>query len=174
MSESIVISIALPASHATVSDWRAQLIDETGANVGSPVSTGFVHVGSGGFYQWFYDAMPDDFQGGVQFYSNADPTTTLGLISVNPLQATVFPSGANEVTFTVRNSVTNLPIDGATVWISTDLAGTNVIWSGATDAFGEARNINGEKPFLNNGTYYGWVQDSGYTDTNPTTLNVSP
>lgn len=85
-----------------------------------------------------------------------------------------FPAGANEVTFTVRNSVTLLPIDGATVWISTDLAGINVVWSGNTDAFGVARNVLGEKPSLNTGTYYGWVQDSGYTDANPTTLAVSP
>lgn len=90
------------------------------------------------------------------------------------LQATVFPSGANPVTITIRNSLTTFPIDGAKVWISTDLAGANVVWSGATDAFGVARNVLGELPALNNGLYYRWVQDSGYTDSNPTAMNVSP
>lgn len=89
------------------------------------------------------------------------------------LSAAIFPAGAIEVTFTVLNSVTSLPIDGARVWISTDLAGTNTIWAGTTNAFGVAINVNNEKPFLNAGTYYAWIQDSGYTDTNPTTLNVS-
>lgn len=89
------------------------------------------------------------------------------------LSAATFPVGAIEVTFTVLNSITSQPIDGARVWISTDLAGTNTIWSGTTNAFGIAINVNNEKPFLNAGTYYAWIQDSGYTDTNPTTLVVS-
>lgn len=173
MAQTIVVGIQIPSTYGTISDWRAQLVDLDGNNDGSPISVTFADLGNN-FYQWSYDSLDDDFQGGVKFYSNADSSTTLGYVAINPLTATVFPSGSNEVTFTVTNSVTMLPIDGATVWISTDLAGTNVVWSGTTDAFGVARNVNGEKPFLNTGTYYGWVQDSGYTDTNPTTLNVSP
>jgi hypothetical protein len=81
--------------------------------------------------------------------------------------------GAIEFTYTVINNATSNPLDGATVQISTDLAGSNIIWSGVTDAFGVARTLAGIKPFLDPGTYYFWVQKSGYAFTNPDTETVS-
>lgn len=173
MTQSISCSIILGANHAGLSDLRAQLYDTAGATVGSPVSTGFVVLGNAanGNYGWTGN-VADDFQGFINFYSLADATIA-AMVTINQLAATTFPAGANEVTITVNNSITSLPIDGAKVWITTDLVGTNTIWAGTSDAFGIARNVLGEKPFLNTGTYYAWIQDSGYTDTNPTTLNVS-
>lgn len=67
----------------------------------------------------------------------------------------------------------NIPIDGVTVDISTDIAGTNVIWSGETDTFGVARDDFGRLPRLDPGTYYFWRQLAGYTFNNPDTETVT-
>lgn len=81
---------------------------------------------------------------------------------------------AIEFTYTVTNSVTGLPVPAVTVTVSTDLAGTNLVWSGFTDAFGVARDVNGDLPRLDAGTYYFWKWKSGYIDDqNPDTEVVS-
>lgn len=81
--------------------------------------------------------------------------------------------GAIEFTYTVTDSVTTLPIEGVEVWITTDMAGLNVIWNGVTDASGIARDLDGYKPWLDAGTAYFWSQKTGYTFTNPDTEIVS-
>lgn len=89
-------------------------------------------------------------------------------------QPSEFPAGAISFTYTVTNSVSGLPESGVTVWVSTNLAGTNVIWSGTTDAFGVARDVNGNLPMLNAGTYYFWKFKVGFVDDqNPDTEVVS-
>lgn len=68
-------------------------------------------------------------------------------------------------TYTVTNSTTLLPIAGAEVWITTDLAGANLVITGlTTDAFGVARDADGNLPYLDPGTYYFWKQISGFDD----------
>lgn len=82
--------------------------------------------------------------------------------------------GAVDYTYTVTNSVTLLPIPGVTIWVTTDLAGNNVIWNGTTDAFGVARDENGNLPLLDPGTYYFWKHKTGFTDDdNPDTEVVT-
>lgn len=84
---------------------------------------------------------------------------------VSPI--TIFPAGAIEYTYTVTNSVTLLPEEGVDVWVSTDLAGTNVVWRGTTDSFGVARDVLNSKPMLDAGTYYFWRNKVGFTDVDP-------
>jgi hypothetical protein len=63
-----------------------------------------------------------------------------------------------------------IAIPGTIVWITTDIAGALIIWSGVTDAFGVARDAFGNMPWLSSGgTYYFWRQKVGYTFTNPDT-----
>jgi len=82
--------------------------------------------------------------------------------------------GAIEFTYTVTDSVTTNPIEGVEVWITTDLAGNNIIWNGTTDNLGIARDINNNKPWLDSGTYYFWKQYGSYSDDdNPDTEVVS-
>lgn len=81
--------------------------------------------------------------------------------------------GAIAFTYTITNSVTLLPIEGVEVWITTDLAGLNVVWNGDTDSFGVARDDNGYLPWLDPGTVYVWAQRTGYTFANPDTELVS-
>ena len=81
--------------------------------------------------------------------------------------------GALAFTYTLTNSVSLLPIEGAVVWITTDVAGVNVVWNGDTDAFGVARDDNGNLPYLDPGTYYFWRQHGDFTFVNPDTEVVS-
>jgi len=82
--------------------------------------------------------------------------------------------GAVEFTYTVTNSVTTNPVDGCEVWFTTDLAGNNVVWVGLSDTFGVARDVNGNKPLLDPGTYYVWKQLAGYIiDDQPDTEVVA-
>ena len=67
-------------------------------------------------------------------------------------------------TYTVTDSVTLLPVEGVEVWVSTDLAGDNIVWYGVTDAFGVARDRYDFLPRLDPGTYYFWKQRVAYID----------
>ncbi len=79
-----------------------------------------------------------------------------------------------EFTYTVTNSVTSDPIQGVVVNVSTDIAGSNVVFSGLTDAFGVARHgTTNELPFLDPGTYYFWSRKSGFSFVNPDTEVVA-
>ena len=80
-------------------------------------------------------------------------------------------AGAVQFTYTVDDGVD--PIDGAEVWITTDDAGSNVVWYGITDAFGVGRAADNSKPMLDVGTYYAWTKKAGYSFSNPDTLTVT-
>ncbi|MHC4544799.1 MAG: hypothetical protein ACYTDW_19675 [Planctomycetota bacterium] len=83
-------------------------------------------------------------------------------------------SGCINFTYTVVSTVApNPPIPGVAVTVSTDLAGTNVIWGGTTDAFGVARDGFGQVPCLVAGTYYFWRNLAGWSFSNPDTEVVS-
>ncbi len=68
-------------------------------------------------------------------------------------------------TYTVTDSETTNPIPDVSVWFSTNSAISNAIWYGGTDAFGVARDANGNKPRLDPGTYYVLCRKTGYTFT---------
>lgn len=112
-------------------------------------------------YTIYIEATVDSDQGGISFAFEV------------VLVSTVFPSGAVSFTYTVFDSVTGLALDGVEVWFSTDVAGSNIVWKGTTDAFGIARDVNENLPNLDAGTYYAWRQRSGYTFNNPDTEAVS-
>lgn len=76
-------------------------------------------------------------------------------------------SGAITFTYTLTSSVDDTPIAGADVWVTTDQAGTNIVASGVTDAFGQVVF------YLDAGTYYVWRQLAGWTFANPDTEVVS-
>ena len=82
------ITLHLPAGplYAGLVDLRAQLINTSGATVGSAISAGFVEVGSAGNYIWTYASMPDGHTGIITFYSNAAPSNILGIATINPAE----------------------------------------------------------------------------------------
>mgnify|MGYP000855145491 FL=1 len=75
-------------------------------------------------------------------------------------------TGAKSHTVQVNSTAGNVPVVAAAVWVSTDLAGDNVIASGRTNTFGSATFL------LDVGTYYLWVLDEAYLANNPTTITV--
>lgn len=62
---------------------KAQLVDSSGVNVGSEVTTGFTEIG-GGAYLWHYTAFPDAHRGGVKFYTGTLPSGFKAFAAINP------------------------------------------------------------------------------------------
>ena len=85
------------------------------------------------------------------------------------LDAITAQAGAGAITFTytLTSSVDSTPVADADVWVTSDLAGSNVLASGTTDASGEVVF------YLDAGTVYVWAQKSGWNFTNPDTETVA-
>lgn len=76
------------------------------------------------------------------------------------------PLGAGSIVVTINITELGVPVDGCEVWVTTDIAGTNVVASGVTDAFGNLIVT------LDSGVYYVWKQKAGINFTNPQTMTV--
>src|SRR3990172_3638516 len=62
---------------------------------------------------------------------------------------------AIEFTYIVTNFITGLQEEGVQCWFKrVNDAAADAVWYGVTDAFGVARDSNGNLPFLDSGTYY--------------------
>lgn len=70
-------------------------------------------------------------------------------------------AGAEEVIYELTSDVDGTPIPDANIWVTTDVAGTNVIASGLTNALGTITF------WLDVGTYYVWRFKTGWTFDNP-------
>ena len=79
-------------------------------------------------------------------------------------------SGGTEETYTVTDDVTGFPIDGVHVWVSTDLAGANIIWDGFTNAAGVVKYYH---DLVTGTTVYLWREVAGYSFVNPDSENTS-
>lgn len=85
-------------------------------------------------------------------------------------------AGALEITYTVRvdDEDSGAVLAGVDVWITSDAAGSLVVWRGVTDANGVLRETAGSsKPWLDAGVWYFWREKSGYTFSNPDTETFS-
>ena len=89
------------------------------------------------------------------------------ITKVDALAVATIGLGACTWAYTLTDSVTMLPIEGAEVWVTTDLAGTHMVAHGYTNASGIVTF------FLDAGTNYFWRQHGSYTFTNPDTEIVS-
>lgn len=126
-----------------------------------------------------YTSDSDQYPGAVQL-TDTDPDEVAAAVSAavdavltaahgaGSWQTTGAPgTGSVTFTYTMTSQLTGLPLDGVFVWVSTDLAGANVIASGSTDAFGNVVF------FLDPGTYYFWRRHSQFTFGNPDTEVVA-
>jgi hypothetical protein len=84
------------------------------------------------------------------------------VVNANTYDSAFAATGAYEKVYTVLDDEED-PIDGVSVWVTTDIEGTNVIASGTTNVFGKVTF------YLDAGTYYFWSQKAGYDFTNPDT-----
>ena len=100
-------------------------------------------------YTIYIEATVDGDTGGISYSFTA--YTQLGGAA----------AGAISWTYTLTVAETAIPIDGAAVWVTTDLAGTNIIASGVTDDAGEVTF------YLDAGTRYIWRSHAEYNFVNP-------
>ncbi|MDQ6963935.1 MAG: hypothetical protein Q9M13_03335 [Mariprofundales bacterium] len=104
MAYSLCVSLSLGSTKAGLL-LAAQLVDTTGAAVGTEITTGFVEIGDGN-YLWYYAGFPDGFRGGVKFYEQGQ-TTILAFVAVNPEEAE-----HNDVRVSTRASQADILSDG--------------------------------------------------------------
>jgi len=97
------------------------------------------------------------------FYENS-VATVMGTFKIT----TFAGAGAITWAYTLTDEDTGLPIADATIWITTDIGGANIIASGLTNANGVATF------YLDVGTVYVWRQKSGYDFDNPDQETVAP
>lgn len=64
----------------------AQVVDSTGASVGSAITSGFAEIGSGN-YLFHAAAIPANHRGGIKVYETGVPATVLAFVAVNPEDA---------------------------------------------------------------------------------------
>lgn len=85
MTYTLDFSLALGSSKTGLT-MACQLVDTSGANVGSEVTTGFTEIGQG-YYLWNYASIPDAHRGGVKFYEDGVAGTILAFAAINPEEA---------------------------------------------------------------------------------------
>lgn len=161
------------------------LVDASGNEVAG-LGTGFTLELSkaGGAFNASAGTKAEISDGWYSYESTAGEADTVGPVAILVTHASIAQQNleyvvqsrnvnAIEFTYTVTDDVSLLPIDGVAIWISTDISGNNVVWSGSTDAFGVARDADSNLPRLDAGTYYFWRQHANYTFTDPDTEVVS-
>ena len=111
--------------------------------------------------------------GWYQYLATANEANTPGMIGVKITHASIkqqnlayvvatYAALSVSFTYTVTDDVTLLPLDAVCVQISTDSAGSNIVWTGFTDALGVARDSFGQLPRLDPGTYHIFRSLSGH------------
>jgi hypothetical protein len=130
------------------------------------------------------DTNPTELEGGYYAFDLTQAETNGDLIVICPSSVTAniavigvpgavwtitAAAGAGAITwpYTLTDSDTGAPIDGAEVWVTTDLAGANIIASGVTDAYGVVTFT------LDAGVVYVWRKKAGYNFVNPDTEVVA-
>ena len=121
--------------------------------------------------------------GGYTYLATAGEADSVGIVAIivtgagavqQNLEYTVQQRTPNAVAITVTiKDTSNNVIEGAEVFITSDSAGNNVLWTGDSDSLGIARDDNSVLPYLDFGTYYVWAQRADTSFTNPTTITVS-
>jgi len=142
--------------------------DETGAAILNGTMAILDNVNTTGFYTALLDcSVANGFEDNKSYtiYIEATVDADTGGIcyGFRAMEAIPYPPWGIEFTYTLTDSVTGLPIDGARVWMATDAAITNIVWVGVTDVFGVARDGDTLLPHLVAGTYYIKSRASGYT-----------
>lgn len=113
-----------------------------------------------------WDTVPDGTSAYVMLPTASFDVATLIAGIADAIVGAGASVGAVTFTYTLTNSVDDLPIADADIWVTTDAGGANVAASGRTDQ-------NGQVTFyLDTGIVYVWRQKTGWNFTNPDVESV--
>lgn len=150
------ITAAVPSAAATADAvWDEAIAGHAGAG-----STGAALSAAGSAGDPWIAPLPGSYTAGQAGY-------IIGTYLDAKISSAGGGAGAITWTYTLTEAVGGAPIADADVWVTTDLAGTNVIASGQTNQYGVVTF------YLDAGTVYVWRQKSGYNFSNPDTEAVS-
>lgn len=157
----LIDSLGVPVAGLT--DTFSLSISKAGA--GFIAGTGVKDEIGNGWYSYQLPSSEVDTVGPLAIIASGVGTIQQNLMYV----VETYVVGAKELQYTLTTQGTGVPIEGATIYISTDIAGLNIAWSGTTDGLGIARDDGGSLPMLYPGTYYVWRLKYGYTFVDPDT-----
>ncbi len=126
----------------------------------------YLRVYSGADLQ-LYDYMATIQYTGATSLDSNNATGVIGAITIT------LRAGSSEVTDITIESPAGTPREGAAVWITTDAAGTHIVWTGTSNTLGKPKDLNDANPWLDPGDYYVWTQLAGHTFPNPTAHEVT-
>lgn len=158
--------------HKTTAAWN--LYCKAMPQVVSPWSTGTVDMSEGpaGEYSCTLDSNTEYVMyrrvGGSKLSTDPDEAIIPKNLDIDILAQLAFlgAGGSETVRLSVRDNGAAIP--GASVYITSDLPGANIVISGlVSNAAGDVTCR------LNPGTYYAWISHPSYTATNPQTIVVT-
>lgn len=109
MAYTLPVALQLGSWQTGIADLRAQIVDLAGADVGA-AQLAYVEIGSGAYL--FTMTMPDGHTGGIKFYSDAVPATSLAFVSISPQEY----ENADVKTSSISTPVINVAAIAAAVW----------------------------------------------------------
>lgn len=134
---------------------------------------------AGGTFQASAGVKAEIADGWYSYTNIASEADTTGLVDIKVTGAGIVQQNLLAKVITIITGVqvrdyqvvdpNSNPIMGALVWITSDIAGNSVIWTGTSNALGYAVDLHGIKPYLPNGTFYYWRKHTDYNFTNPDT-----
>lgn len=111
--------------------------------------------------------------GWYSYLSTTAEANTVGALAIKITHAQIIQQNLEYVveqrtplavpfTYTVTDDTTLLPLDSVCVTFTTDSSGNNIVWTGFTDSLGVARDVYGQLPRLDPGTYHVFKNLSGH------------
>lgn len=156
------------------------LVDSDGTEVAGLGATFTLEISkAGGAFAASAGTKAEISDGWYEYTSTAGEADTIGPVSIKVTGAGTIQQNlsyvvetrtinAIEYTYTLTSDAAPFaPIEGAQVWITTDVTGQNVVWAGMTDSLGVARDEDGALPFLDAGIYQFFRQRAGFLFQNP-------
>ena len=144
------LSFSIYSSTCSLGNWRAQLVNSSGANYGSIVASGFVDLLGGAFLSTL--TLPDAFQGGCRWYDNTAPSGTLAWAAINPGDQV----GTNSFPPVIGTTSTTISL-GPALSKPDGMGGRSAIPNVTVDVY----QLVGTAPAVGAGTYTGTTDSNG-------------
>lgn len=167
----LLFLMVLSSDHITPATGLSPTVTLSKNGAGFAAPAGALSEVGNGWYKIAPNATDNDTLGPLLLHATAgtaDPSDTeFEVVTYDPDGRTTAGSGSQTVNITIKDTASN-PIDGVSVWITTDVGGTNVI------AGTQVSNSLGVVPsfFLNPGVYQRFAKLGGRNFQNPQQFTV--